>query len=168
VGADRAWRGRRSAWRHQHLWSGRASGVRHLQTSAPPTSQGRHGDPRQSQQSHAVDDRDLRFNEQDVLLQKTALSFDASVWEVFAHCCGGQLLLAAPQGHRDAAYCGGCYRSIRSVFCTGALDAGALSITCSDRQDLRATTVRHLFSGGEALSEHCGHRCTSAGARAVA
>ncbi|HEY6923645.1 MAG TPA: amino acid adenylation domain-containing protein, partial [Steroidobacteraceae bacterium] len=41
----------------------------------------------------------------DAVLQKTPLSFDASVWEIFAPLCSGsRLVLARPGGHRDAAY----------------------------------------------------------------
>ncbi|QIR37149.1 amino acid adenylation domain-containing protein [Tolypothrix sp. PCC 7910] len=45
------------------------------------------------------------LNETDKVLQKTPFSFDASVWEFYAPLLvGGQLLLAQPGGHADAAY----------------------------------------------------------------
>ncbi|MBD2194868.1 MULTISPECIES: non-ribosomal peptide synthetase [Calothrix] len=45
------------------------------------------------------------LSETDKVLQKTPFSFDASVWEFYAPLLvGGQLLLAQPGGHADAAY----------------------------------------------------------------
>ncbi|ONM50457.1 non-ribosomal peptide synthetase [Nocardia donostiensis] len=41
----------------------------------------------------------------DIVLLKTAATFDLSVWEFWsAICCGGRLVIAAPDGHRDPAY----------------------------------------------------------------
>ncbi|MCA9969807.1 MAG: amino acid adenylation domain-containing protein, partial [Anaerolineales bacterium] len=45
------------------------------------------------------------FNTDDRLLQKTAFSFDAAVWDFLAPLLsGGQLVLAEPGGQQDAAY----------------------------------------------------------------
>ncbi|UGT42360.1 amino acid adenylation domain-containing protein [Nocardia yamanashiensis] len=41
----------------------------------------------------------------DAVLLKTAVTFDLSVWEFWsAATCGGRLVIAAPDGHRDPAY----------------------------------------------------------------
>ncbi|WP_225727963.1 non-ribosomal peptide synthase/polyketide synthase [Nocardia sp. JCM 34519.1] len=41
----------------------------------------------------------------DAVLLKTAATFDLSVWEFWsAAACGGRLVIAAPDGHRDPAY----------------------------------------------------------------
>nr|WP_253949727.1 non-ribosomal peptide synthetase [Nocardia terpenica] len=41
----------------------------------------------------------------DAVLLKTAATFDLSVWEFWsAAVCGGRLVIAAPEGHRDPAY----------------------------------------------------------------
>ncbi|WP_225732759.1 AMP-binding protein, partial [Nocardia sp. JCM 34519] len=41
----------------------------------------------------------------DAILLKTAATFDLSVWEFWsAAACGGRLVIAAPDGHRDPAY----------------------------------------------------------------
>jgi len=41
----------------------------------------------------------------DVVLQKTPISFDVSVWEIFsALCTGARLVLAKPGGHKDSQY----------------------------------------------------------------
>ncbi|MFG3617761.1 amino acid adenylation domain-containing protein, partial [Nocardia sp. NPDC047654] len=43
--------------------------------------------------------------EDDSMLLKTAATFDLSVWEFWsAAVCGGRLVIAAPDGHRDPAY----------------------------------------------------------------
>ena len=41
----------------------------------------------------------------DAVLLKTAATFDLSVWEFWsAAVCGGRLVIAAADGHRDPAY----------------------------------------------------------------
>jgi amino acid adenylation domain-containing protein len=45
------------------------------------------------------------LNEQDAILQKTAFTFDVSVWELFwALLHGARLVIARPDGHRDPRY----------------------------------------------------------------
>jgi amino acid adenylation domain-containing protein len=47
----------------------------------------------------------LSFNDESRVLQKTIISFDASVWELFGPLmCGGQVVMARPGGHRQSAY----------------------------------------------------------------
>ncbi|MDA0638053.1 amino acid adenylation domain-containing protein [Nonomuraea sp. MCN248] len=47
----------------------------------------------------------FRLDDADVVAQKTPLSFDVSVWELFWPLrCGARLVLATPGGHKDAAY----------------------------------------------------------------
>ncbi len=48
---------------------------------------------------------EFELTAQDCVLLKTAATFDLSVWEFWsAAVCGGRLVLAAPDGHRDPAY----------------------------------------------------------------
>ena len=48
---------------------------------------------------------DYRLGPGDVVLHKTPLTFDVSVWEIFAPLLSGAcLLIAKPGGHQDAAY----------------------------------------------------------------
>ncbi|MFJ2665237.1 amino acid adenylation domain-containing protein [Nocardia fluminea] len=55
----------------------------------------------------------------DVFLLKTPATFDLSVWEFWsAAVCGGRLVIAAPDGHRDPAYLDGLIR-----------DAGVTTLT---------------------------------------
>ncbi|MGH9969368.1 MAG: non-ribosomal peptide synthetase, partial [Pyrinomonadaceae bacterium] len=45
------------------------------------------------------------LNRDDAVLQKTPLSFDVSVWELFCPLmCGMRLVVARPEGHRDPGY----------------------------------------------------------------
>jgi len=46
----------------------------------------------------------FKFSSADSFLQKTPISFDASVWEIFTPlCCGARLVLAQPKSHHDPA-----------------------------------------------------------------
>lgn len=87
----------------------------------------------------------------DAVLQKTPTTFDVSVWELFwPLAVGARLVVARPDGHRDARYLGGVIRSERitvvhfvpSMLRT-MLRAGALADTGS---------LRHVVCSGEALS----------------
>ncbi|MFE1591216.1 amino acid adenylation domain-containing protein [Nocardia sp. NPDC058705] len=70
------------------------------------------GHPKGVAVSHAAIVNQLRWKTtefdltaQDAVLLKTAATFDLSVWEFWsAAVCGGRLVLAAPDGHRDPAY----------------------------------------------------------------
>ncbi|MFC9660091.1 amino acid adenylation domain-containing protein [Nocardia sp. NPDC127606] len=70
------------------------------------------GRPKGVAVSHAAIVNQLRWKTaefgltaQDTVLLKTAATFDLSVWEFWsAAICGGRLVLAAPDGHRDPAY----------------------------------------------------------------
>ncbi|MEV6655492.1 amino acid adenylation domain-containing protein [Nocardia fluminea] len=70
------------------------------------------GRPKGVAVSHAAIVNQLRWKTaefgltaQDSVLLKTAATFDLSVWEFWsAAICGGRLILAEPEGHRDPAY----------------------------------------------------------------
>jgi amino acid adenylation domain-containing protein len=50
-------------------------------------------------------ERDLGINDKDVFLQKTPITFDVSVWEVFLPLISGsKLVIAKPDGHKDPVY----------------------------------------------------------------
>jgi amino acid adenylation domain-containing protein/FkbH-like protein/non-ribosomal peptide synthase protein (TIGR01720 family) len=86
----------------------------------------------------------------DVVLQKTPMSFDVSVWEFFwPLLAGARLVLAEPGGHRDAAYVAGVIREtgvtvmhfVPSML-RAFLDSGAATLP---------TTLRDVMCSGEAL-----------------
>ncbi len=87
----------------------------------------------------------------DAILQKTPLSFDASVWEIFAPlCAGARLVLARPGGHRDAAYLWSAV--IENQISVLQLVPSMLRayIEEAEGRTTRPNRLR-LFSGGESL-----------------
>jgi amino acid adenylation domain-containing protein/non-ribosomal peptide synthase protein (TIGR01720 family) len=91
------------------------------------------------------------LTECDIVLQKTPLSFDASVWEVFMPLLSGaQLNLAQPQGHRDPAYL--CRATIEGGISTLQMVPSMLQLLIAQAELRDLITLKHLFSGGETLS----------------
>ena len=91
------------------------------------------------------------FDRRDVVLQKTPFTFDVSVWEFFLPLItGGRLVLAAPDGHKDASYLDMAIRreSVTTVhFVPSMLHAFLAALpNASSGQGLR-----HVFCSGEAL-----------------
>jgi amino acid adenylation domain-containing protein len=90
------------------------------------------------------------LTEADRVVQKTPVSFDASVWEFFAPLlAGGQLIVARPSGHQDSAYL---------VELLAAHQVTMLKLVPSLLQMLleaetleTCRSLRHVFCGGEAL-----------------
>jgi amino acid adenylation domain-containing protein len=87
----------------------------------------------------------------DRVLQKTALSFDASVWEFYAPLLtGAQLVMAKPGGHRDAAY---LVEAIRRENITILQVVPTVLRLLVEEPGLRqCVSLRRLFCGGEALT----------------
>lgn len=91
------------------------------------------------------------FSSSDVVLQKTPLSFDASVWEVFAPLlCGARLILARPDGHRDPAYL--CRTILKEQVSILQLVPSILRVLVAEPEFERCRSLKGLFSGGESLS----------------
>ena len=91
---------------------------------------------------------DLRPGEP--VLQKTPFSFDVSVWEVFwPLVCGGKLVLAQPEGHKDPAY---LTRLIRSEQFANIHFVPSMLQVFLEHADVPAcTSLRRVFCGGEQL-----------------
>ncbi len=87
---------------------------------------------------------------EDVVLQKTPLSFDASVWEFWLPLlCGARLALARSGGHRDAAY---MVEEIKRQAVT-TLQVVPTQLRMLEEEGLRGCgSLRRVFCGGEALS----------------
>ncbi|MGV5049108.1 non-ribosomal peptide synthase/polyketide synthase [Rhodococcus pyridinivorans] len=87
----------------------------------------------------------------DVVLHKTPITFDVSVWELFWPLqSGAQLVIAEPDGHRDPAYLVETIRrtGVTTVhFVPSMLDAFAAEPGVGE-----CISLRHVFSGGEAFS----------------
>ncbi|WP_433769677.1 non-ribosomal peptide synthetase [Pseudomonas putida] len=91
-----------------------------------------------------------RLNDSDVLMQKAPISFDVSVWECFwPLITGARLLLAGPGEHRDPHRIAQLVREhgVTTLHFVPAL----LSLFIDEPLSAECTSLRRLFSGGEAL-----------------
>ena len=108
----------------------------------------------------------LSFDATDVLLQKTSVGFDVSVWEFFLPLItGASLAMAQPGGHRDPGYLRAA--RLRASFGVTVLHFvpsmlnSFLADTEAADDDLRATfaTVRRIVCSGEELPVALARRC---------
>jgi amino acid adenylation domain-containing protein len=91
-----------------------------------------------------------RLRSDDVVLQKTPMSFDVSVWEFFwPLLAGSRLLIAEPQGHRDPAYL--CDIIARRRVTTVHFVPSMLSAFLDQEGAERAGALRRVISSGEEL-----------------
>ncbi|HET7462017.1 MAG TPA: amino acid adenylation domain-containing protein, partial [Longimicrobium sp.] len=86
----------------------------------------------------------------DRVLQKTPVSFDASVWEFWAPLmAGATLVMAEPGGHQDPAY---LVRAVREEGITILqLVPSMLGAVLEEAELSRCATLRRVLCGGEAL-----------------
>jgi len=93
----------------------------------------------------------------DVVLQKTAFSFDASVWEFYAPLLSGaQLVMARPGGHADPEY---LVQAVQTYGVTTLQLVPAMLQLMTTRPAFgQLTTLRRIFCGGEALSTELAER----------
>ncbi len=100
---------------------------------------------------------------EDRILQKTPASFDVSVWEFFwALCEGAAVVFAKPDGHHDPAYLADLIAAegvTTMHFVPSMLEAflAAPEITADPSW---ATSLRRVFSSGEALPGQAARRWT--------
>ncbi|MCL5996905.1 MAG: amino acid adenylation domain-containing protein, partial [Chloroflexi bacterium] len=87
----------------------------------------------------------------DRVLQKTPVSFDASVWEFYAPLWAGAVLVLARQdGHRDSAYLVEAIRGHRITILQ--LVPTLLRMLLQEPGFSQCRTLRRIFCGGEALT----------------
>ncbi|WP_133054602.1 non-ribosomal peptide synthetase, partial [Niastella populi] len=94
--------------------------------------------------------RDLAVEEADVFLQKTPVTFDVSVWELFLPLiCGSKLVFAKPDGHKDPVYLDTILETqkISIVHFVPSMLSAALDTIRWDRLE----GLRHVICSGEAL-----------------
>lgn len=88
---------------------------------------------------------------EDTVLQKTPITFDVSVWELFwPSAAGARLVLAPPDAHRDPLELAGLidtYRVSVVHFVPAMLDA----FLAAGVRDAQLRTLRLVFTSGEAL-----------------
>ncbi|MFD4355049.1 non-ribosomal peptide synthase/polyketide synthase [Nocardia sp. NPDC058518] len=91
-----------------------------------------------------------RLHGVDVVLQKTPMTFDVSVWEFFWPLqIGATLLLAEPDGHRDPGY---LRRVIAEYGVTVAhFVPSMLEVFLAQQEIAERTSLRLVFASGEAL-----------------
>ena len=97
----------------------------------------------------------------DRVVHKTSISFDASVWELFAPLLvGGRLIVARPGGHQDSAYLVELLATQQVTMLK--LVPSLLQMLLAEDALVTCGSLRHVFCGGEALSpalqeQFCGH-----------
>ncbi len=93
---------------------------------------------------------EFMLNESDKVLQKTPISFDASVWEFYAPLmAGAQLVMAAPGGHYDPKY---IIKTIREKnITTLQLVPSLLKMLIQTDGIEQCNSLKRLCCGGEAL-----------------
>nr|WP_280485456.1 non-ribosomal peptide synthetase [Nocardia cyriacigeorgica] len=93
---------------------------------------------------------EYRMSPADVVLQKTPVTFDVSVWELFGTLAvGARMLIAAPDGHRDPLYLSeiiGRHKVTMTSFVPSMLSVFAGAANSAECASLRAVLV-----AGEAL-----------------
>ncbi|HVS00763.1 MAG TPA: amino acid adenylation domain-containing protein, partial [Thermoanaerobaculia bacterium] len=94
----------------------------------------------------------------DVVLQKTPVSFDVSVWELFWPLMfGARLVLARPDGHRDSAY---LVDLIEEQEVTTLHFVPSMLQAFLEEPDLgRCVSLRQIMASGEALPSELARRC---------
>ncbi len=96
----------------------------------------------------------------DLVLQKTSFSFDASIWEIFLPLLvGAAVRLARPGSHRDPAYL--AEETARSGITCLQLVPSMLGPFLEEPDASRCTSLRRIFAGGEALPAEFAARCAS-------
>jgi amino acid adenylation domain-containing protein len=98
------------------------------------------------------------FDEADVVLQKTPITFDASIWEFYVPLlAGAELVMARPGGHQDSSY---LVRTIIEHRVTVVQVVPTLLRMLIEEPGFRScANLRLVFCGGEALSEELAARC---------
>ena len=94
----------------------------------------------------------------DRVLQKTAVSFDASIWELFAPWLGGAaVVLARAGGQSDPGY---LVRAIQAQrITTLQLVPSMLQVVVGEAGFGECRTLKHLWCGGEAFGPALRQRC---------
>lgn len=94
--------------------------------------------------------KEFGFSHEDRFLQKAALSFDISVWEIFTPLTiGGKLVLAEPEGHRDFAYLARTIAQNEITF----VHFSPFQLRRFLNEDIaECRTLKKVFVGGESLT----------------
>ncbi|MGW6727522.1 non-ribosomal peptide synthase/polyketide synthase [Nocardia sp. NPDC055029] len=109
--------------------------------------------------------REYALTGDDVVLQKTPFTFDASVWELLWPLqTGARLVLATADGHRDPAYLAAA--TARHAVSVVQYVPSVLAAVVAE--PVGSGSLRLVFAGGEALTTELAQRvCAATGARVV-
>ncbi|MFC9896576.1 non-ribosomal peptide synthase/polyketide synthase [Nocardia sp. NPDC127579] len=92
----------------------------------------------------------------DVVLQKTPITFDVSVWELFwPSQIGARLVIAAPDGHRDPGYLASIITAQQVT--VAHFVPSMLSLFVAEPTAAECVSLRLVFSSGEALPPSPAH-----------
>ncbi|MEV6843650.1 amino acid adenylation domain-containing protein [Actinoplanes sp. NPDC051411] len=95
------------------------------------------------------------------VLQKSPLTYDTSVWELFwALMNGATLVMARPDGHRDSRYLVELIRRERITFADFV--PSMLEMFLREPDAGRCTSLRHVIAGGETLTRGLRNRFAAA------
>ncbi|MFL6211451.1 MAG: non-ribosomal peptide synthetase [Pyrinomonadaceae bacterium] len=93
----------------------------------------------------------------DRVLQKTAFSFDASIWELFVPLlCGAQVVMARPGGQHDAAYL--CAAIQAHEVTTLQLVPTMLAVVLEEAGFGACRSLRRVWCGGEVVTPELARR----------
>ncbi len=91
------------------------------------------------------------FGERDAIVNKTPISFDASIWEIFSPLiCGARLVLVEPGGHQDMAHLAAVVA--RHQVTALQLVPSLLRSFLDRPESADLGTLRRVYCGGEALA----------------
>ncbi|MBF0398665.1 MAG: amino acid adenylation domain-containing protein, partial [Desulfobacterales bacterium] len=101
----------------------------------------------------------------DIVLQKTSFTFDASVWEFWAPLCfGAKLLLAKPEGDKDIDY---LVETINTKKITVLqLVPSLFQILLEHHKFKESTSLKRVFCGGERLPDETKNKFYKIGMKA--
>ncbi|MBC7301205.1 MAG: amino acid adenylation domain-containing protein, partial [Nocardia sp.] len=101
--------------------------------------------------------REYPLRADDVVLQKTPFTFDASVWELLWPLqVGARLVLATADGHRDPAYL--AEATERHRVSVVQYVPSVLAAVLAEPASARADSLRLVFAGGESLTTELARR----------
>ena len=95
--------------------------------------------------------REFGIGADDVVLVKTPATFDASVWEPLAPLlCGGRIVIATPDGHRDTRYLAEVIAAERVTM--ASFVPSLLTVFAATADPAALGSLRTLLVGGEAFT----------------
>lgn len=94
----------------------------------------------------------FRLTPYDRVLQKTPISFDVSVWELFwPLMTGAAVVMAKPEGHKDPAYIAECVK--QNEISVIHFVPSMLQFSIEELSAIKARSLRLIICSGEALSK---------------